>query len=146
MPITSEPWAPGNAGLGHTVDLLYFRRLVFSAAVTAILLAQSWLSASPVRLSFLDENSSLGDTLQLLTNNACSKQAAIGYQHAVQSYVFDKSEFDLSRFPMPSKGFYSFATIGTLVVALPPNAFDSSHPATFNCFDTVILLADGQLR
>jgi hypothetical protein len=99
-----------------------------------------------VRLSFLDEKLALQDTIRFLTNNGCSEQVAAAYQHAVQSYVFDKLEFDLTRFAPPIKGFYSFTSIWELVTALPANAFDSNHTGGFNCFDAVILLANGQLQ
>jgi len=114
--------------------------------IATVLFAQCCVFASSVRLAFLDDEPALQDTIGLLTNSVCSAPVAIAYQNAVRSNVFDRTEFALSRLPTPSAGFYSFATVWDLVKALPQNAFESSHAASFNCFDTLILLADGQLQ
>ena len=116
------------------------------ALLGATLLASEHVHAAQVRLSFLEGKSPLDNTIQLLTNGFCSEQVAAAYAKAVRSYVFDKSEFDFSRFPAPAKGFYTFVSMRELVTTLPTDAFDCNRTGGFNCFDAVILLASGQLH
>lgn len=102
--------------------------------------------AGKVRLSFLGDDAALQDTLKLLADNGCTEQATLVFKQAVQRYFINEFDFDLSKFPKLQNGFYSFATPQKLVAALPDSLFATRHQFDFNCFDTVLVLADGQLR
>jgi hypothetical protein len=104
------------------------------------------LLAGPVRLSFLNDSNTLQETVDVLTKSGCSEQASTIFKQAVERYYAAGFDFNLSKFPKSQDGFYSFTTVKELVTALPHRLSDTGHAWDFNCFDTVIVLADGQLR
>lgn len=116
-----------------------------SAALVAIALSQS-ASGGMVRVSFLNDASSLTETLNVLTNNGCSQEATSVFRKVVESYYAEGFNLDRSKFPELKAGFYSFSSMSNVVEALPHRLCDTDHSWDFNCFDTVILLSNGQLQ
>ena len=119
------------------------------ALFTVILAALVFMpkaEAGTVRISFLNDAASLIETVGILTNNGCSRQATTVFRRVVDSYYAEGFQLDRSKFPELKGGVYSFSTMSDVVKALPHRLCDTDHSWDFNCFDTAILLADGQLQ
>ena len=99
-----------------------------------------------MRLSFLNDDGALQNTLDFLKSSGCETDANGGFRRAVERYNSTALQLDLSRFPAAQHGFYSFQSSSQLLAAIPHGFFDVPHPFEFNCFDTVILLGSAQLR
>ena len=104
------------------------------------------LSGAEVRVSFLQETNSLSQTVKFLIDSGCTKQGTTVFENAVRQYFKEPFTFDLSRFPKPTNGFYSFASPRDLIAAFPKKFPEPSLLSSFNCTDAVIALADGRLR
>lgn len=102
--------------------------------------------AGSVRLSFLNHEAALQNTVDFLKSQGCKPEALAGFQKAVERYNSTVLQLDLSKFPQRTDGFYSFPSTSQLLTAIPHKLCDLPHPFEFNCYDTVILLANGQLR
>lgn len=122
------------------------RQLGLSIILGLSLLRGVGTAANSVRISFLGDEFARNDTCAVLTNAGCSGKAADALRRAGFDYFAKGFDIDLTKFPKPQKGFYSFPNIESLTQALPAKAFQSEHPVSLNCFDTVILLAQGQLQ
>ena len=68
------------------------------------------------------------------------------FRNMVGRYHGTPFNFDRSRFPASTNGFYHFGSVSNLVAALPHPLCDTDHAYEFNCFDIVIALADTSLR
>lgn len=140
-----------GAGLAEFV-----RRCYMHMHWSALIRLQGWVaiavmfqlsvSAGTVRLSFLNDPATLQETVALLIKSGCSECASSIFKHVAEHYYGAGFDFDYSRFPKPQNGFYSFTNARELVAALPQRLSDTKHAWDFNCFDTVIVLADGRLR
>jgi hypothetical protein len=104
------------------------------------------LWASPVRISFLRDSESLQDTLKFLKSNGCGTDAIGAFQKAVERYNMTDLKLDFGKFPPAQNGFYSFQSSTQLLAVIPHRLNEMPHPFEFNCFDTTILLSDGQFR
>jgi hypothetical protein len=104
------------------------------------------LSAGVVRLSFLNSEEAVRDTLDILTSSECSKQASSIFQRVVNHYYTTGFDFDFQKFPKQKDGFYTFATMQEVVAALPHRLPDTQHPYEINCIDTMILLVADQMK
>jgi hypothetical protein len=104
------------------------------------------LQAGPLRISFLNNEEALQSTLGFLKNNGCSNDAVGAFRKAVERYNSTGLKFDLTNFPTAQHGFYSFQSSTQLLAVIPRKLWDIPHTFDFNCFDTIILLGDGQLR
>jgi hypothetical protein len=113
------------------------------AAVFATLLL---VEAGEVRVSFLNDTVALNGTIALLTTNGCSKEAISAFRRLVENHYAEEFEFDRSKFPKTDSGFYRFNSISNLVQALPHRLSDTKHFYGLNCFDMMILIADGRLQ
>ncbi len=116
------------------------------AIVVAVFTFSLPASAGAVRVSFLNDTASLNETIGVLTNNGCSQVAISTFRRVVERYHAEGFQLDRSKFPELKGGFYSFSTMSDVVKALPHRLCDTEHSWDFNCFDTTILLADGQLQ
>src|ERR1043166_2105581 len=124
-------------------------RLAFSSAfsVAALLLVfQSPLAAATVSASFFTDEAVLRDTLGVLREGGCTREATGTFQHAVERYTSSPFDFDFDKFPKSHAGFYTFESASALVAALQRQLADTQHAYEFNCFDTVISLAGNSLR
>ena len=122
-----------------------FLQIQLAVAAVMTLLASS-TPAAGVRISFLGDDLAFEDTRTFLTSNGCGESSAAAFHQMVRDYFFAGFDIDLSKFPKPQKGFYSFAKMEDLIAALPSEPFRSNHAVGVNCFDTVIVLAQGQLK
>src|SRR5258708_18871545 len=116
-----------------------------SKAVLLILVLARFAAVGAVRLSFLEETNVLNETISALKRLGCSSQNCSAFGAAVQNYFSVSFNYDLSRFPSATNGFYSFASMSNLVAALPRPLDYTTHSWGLNCYDTVILLCGGEL-
>ncbi|HEV2209881.1 MAG TPA: hypothetical protein VG167_13965 [Verrucomicrobiae bacterium] len=99
-----------------------------------------------VCISFLNEASALNSTMEFLKKHGCSGDGLLAFVRAVNYYNLLPFEVDRGKFPEAKNGFYSFQSMSQLIAALPSRLCEAPHPFEVNCYDTVIFLADGQLR
>jgi len=104
------------------------------------------LRADPLRISFLSDEGALQNTSEFLKSRGCKSYAVGAFQKAVKRYNSTCLKLDLSKFPPAQHGFYSFQSSSKLLAVIPHRLCDIPHAFEFNCFDTTILLANGQLR
>ena len=121
-------------------------RLDHLACVIALLLAATALQAGAIRISFMDDESAVLGTSELLLANGCRPETVSALRSAIGRYKLSPPGFKRNKFPAPIMGFYSFSSASTLVEALPHRLCDSEHPFELNCFDAVILLAKDHLQ
>ena len=117
------------------------RRLL---TIAAMLLGVQ-LQAGSIRISLLTDSYALQDTLELLKENGCPAESMAAFRRAVERYNSTPGP-DLRMFPRERGGFHGFESPAQLLAALPHKLYETRHAYEFNCFDTVLLLADGQLR
>jgi hypothetical protein len=108
--------------------------------------AASLSTAADVRLSFLNDASSLQETTDLLVSLGCGKESTSTLRGVVESYYAEEFLLDSSQFPKRKGGFYTFQTMSNLVHALPHKLCDTKHSYGLNCYDTVILTAGDKLQ
>jgi hypothetical protein len=99
-----------------------------------------------VRVSFLNETNALHSTVEFLKNHGCSRDGLLAFDRAVNYYNFLPLDVNQGKFAQADKGFYAFQSVSQLIEALPHRLCETPHPFQVNCYDTVIFLADGQLR
>jgi hypothetical protein len=119
---------------------------IFFVVITTALMLQSSLGAGTIRLSYLNDEAALRETVGILTNNGCAEESGSIFRRVVERYYAVGFDLDLSRFPERQNGFYSFPTMLELVEALPHKLSETKHVWDFNCFETVIMLAAGKLQ
>jgi hypothetical protein len=126
--------------------------IAFAALLLATLLCfllfvfQPSLAAATVRASFFTDRAALHETLDVLRDGGCTRDATGTFQHAVERYTSSRFDFDFGKFPKSHAGFYAFQSASALVAALPHQLADTQHAYEFNCFDTVISLTGDSLR
>jgi hypothetical protein len=113
------------------------------ALLLMLLLAGVTLQAAPVKISFLNDEVALRETMSILRANGCRKDAISSFKFAVDHYNAIPPKLDLEKFPQRLNGFYSFISASNLIEALPYRLYGAPHPYEINCFDTVILLTKG---
>jgi len=118
---------------------------LFAVIFAGLVLIQS-SEAGTVRVSFINDAASLEETVGILTNNGCGREATAVFRRVVERYYAEGFQLDRSKFPELKGGLYSFSTMSDVVKALPQRLCDTEHSWDFNCFDTMILLADGKLQ
>ena len=96
-------------------------------AVAVVLLCRMPLEGATVRVSFLTDKASLSDTSEFLRKSGCGQSAASAFERAVKTYSLTGFDFDLSKFPKPREGFYSFESASNLVAALPHQLCNTAH-------------------
>jgi hypothetical protein len=116
------------------------------AGLIVLLFLYTSLQAGPLRISFLNDKEALQNTLGLLKSGGCSNDSVGAFQKVVERYNSTALKLDLSKFPPAQHGFYSFQSSSQLLAVIPHRLWGIPHTFDFNCFDTIILLADGQLR
>lgn len=99
-----------------------------------------------IHISFLQEVEPLASTITFLQEHGCPKDSLACFAQAVKRYNEVPLSFDLSRFPPAVGGGFTFGSVNELIAALPMKLRETRHPFEFNCYDTVILLAAGELR
>src|SRR5258706_180489 len=119
--------------------------VLFVLTVAALEFMQT-AEAGTVRVSFLNNAASLEETIGILTNNGCGQEVTSVFRRVVDSYYAEGFQLDRSKFPESQRGVYSFPTMSDVVKALPHRLCDTEHSWDCNCFDTVILVADGNLQ
>src|SRR5207247_751537 len=107
----------------------------FFAVIVATLMSHLSLTAGTVRLSFLNDEVALRETVRILTNNGCSGEGVLVFSRLVERYYATGFDLDLGEFPKSQNGFYSFPTMLKLVEALPHKLCETKHAWDFNCFD-----------
>src|ERR1041385_40605 len=116
------------------------------AVIVAVLASMQSTDAGTIRVSFMNDGASLEETVGILTNNGCGREARAIFRRVVERYHAEGFQLDRSKFPELKRGFYCFPTMSDAVKALPHRLCDTEHSWDFNCFDTVIVLADGKLQ
>jgi hypothetical protein len=116
--------------------------------VTYILLSCLLLSgcsqqsqARPIRVSFLNDEASLDNSLRMLKTNGCTQTACDAFAKSVRHYYNSPFRLQLSAFPQPTNGFYSFDSAVAFTRALPHRLNDTQHPFDVNCFFVVLALS-----
>ena len=104
------------------------------------------LGASPVRISFLDNEAALQQTSDLLAANGCDSNTINIFRMLVRWQNESPLGVDLKAFPKADQGFYTFRSVTNLIAALPQPLIDADHPQQFNCFDVVTLLAGNLMQ
>jgi hypothetical protein len=103
------------------------------------------LQAGPVRIALLTDSYALQDTLDLLKENGCHAESVAAFRRVVERYNSTPGP-DFGKFPRARGGFHGFESPTQLVAALPHKLYETRHAYEFNCFDTLLLLTDGQFR
>ena len=130
----------------HSRSMYPRTAIALFAGIVAALVFSPAAQAGTVRVSFLNTASSLEETVGLLTNNGCGQEATSVFRRVVASYYAEGFPLDSSKFPEAQNGFYSFPTMQDFTKALPHRLCDIEHAWNFNCFDTVIVVADSKLQ
>lgn len=112
----------------------------------AALFVSTKLAAAPVKISFLDNESSVNETVSFLTSKGCDSNSASLFRTVVNWNNEHPLGFDLKKFPKNENGFYVFQSVSNLIEALPQPLIKASHPYQLNCFDTVILIAGNLIQ
>jgi hypothetical protein len=102
--------------------------------------------AGEARVSFLNDPAALEDTITVLKEAGCSKTDLLCFRRAVTTYYKTPFSVDVSAFPPPKDGFYSFPSTAVFVSALHGKLFETTHSSQITCFDTAILLAGPQMN
>lgn len=123
---------------------IFVRKMFFILAM--LLLFGTFSRAGTISVSFLQDEASLQDTVNILTNRGCSRSSIARYQQAVQRYFQEPFDFDFRTFPKPTNGFYAFSSTQALLAALPHHPGRTQHAFNFNCMDFVITMAGDQLQ
>lgn len=113
----------------------------YFAFFVALLLPAVVLQAGTIKVSFVDNETAIRATSELLQAHGCRPEAILAFRLAIDRYNMSPPGFERKRFPPQVLGFYSFSSASNLVEALPHRLCDSAHPFELNCFDAVILLA-----
>jgi len=98
------------------------------------------LQAGTLKVSFLDDQTAVRTTSDLLLANGCRPEAVSALKSAIARHDLSPPGFDRTKFPERVEGFYSFSSVSNLTEALPHRLCDSVHAFDLNCFDAVILL------
>jgi hypothetical protein len=106
-----------------------------------LLLAEKPTEASPIKISFLDNEDTNKQTTDFLLAKGCDQEAVSSFRRVIDWYNSTPTDLDLKKFPPRKNGFYSFQSVSNLVEALPHTLIYTYHQNELNCFDTVILLA-----
>ena len=112
--------------------------------LATVLVVQDSLKADPVRLSFLNNDTALKETLLFLKTAGCKNEALAAFQKEVEHYYSTPLKLDLSRFPQQQNGYYTFQSMTQLVATLPERLWEIPHPFELNCFDTAIVISEGK--
>lgn len=112
----------------------------------SLFLAERTSQASPIKISFLDNEDAVKQTTELLLSEGCNPEAVRSFQRVVNWYNATPTDLDLKKFPLRENGFYTFQSISNLVEALPNPLIYTYHQNELNCFDTVILLAGNLIQ
>jgi len=124
--------------------------VICGTLVLALLLASiaEACSGAAFRLSFLDEESTLADTCQLLEQCRISSSSVASFRKLVEHHNLVGNRVDTTRFPAAKNGFYEFHDLAdftnrlrTVLYLTPPNDHSAWH--TFTCFDAACLLLYG---
>ncbi|MGD0745137.1 MAG: DUF4300 family protein [Verrucomicrobiota bacterium] len=113
----------------------FFSLLFFS------LLVGTNLDASPIKISFLDNEDAIKQTTEFLLAKGCDQETVSSFRRVIDWYNSTPTDLDLRKFPPRKNGFYVFQSVSNLVEALPHPLIYTYHQNELNCFDTVILLA-----
>jgi hypothetical protein len=98
----------------------------------------------PVRFALLNEPAALADTMRLLRDAGCERQALASFESLASDRT--RGNVDLTGFPNATQGFYRFESIKALIDAVPASAFCGATNFDFNCFDAAFLLAGPRLQ
>src|ERR1700760_1203260 len=101
----------------------------------ALLMLEAFSQAGPIRLSFLQDQDAIKDTIQVLKDNGCVESNAVVFDKLVNHYFIEPFNFDFAKFPKSVSGFYNFSTTQALVSALPHRLPDTLHSYGINCID-----------
>ena len=122
-------------------------KVLFVACIVSVLVgaATAAESPAPVRVSFLDSEPVLRDTVRLLRAAGCDVNNLERFARAVREYNSSPCPVDRSRFPPVTNGFHSFASPADFVTALPGQFSQIDGPFGINCMLTVALIAGSQM-
>lgn len=112
----------------------------------SLILAGKMLEASPIKISFLDNEEAIEQTTKFLLSNGCDLEAVSSFQRVVDWYNATPTDLNLKKFPPRVDGFYSFQSISNLIEDLPHPLIYTLHQSELNCFDTLILLAGNLIQ
>ena len=105
-------------------------------------------SGAAFRLNFLDGESTLADTCQLLRQAGISQDSVSTFSNLVEHHNRVGNRVDTTSFPAATNGFYEFHDLAdftnrlrTVLYLTPPNDHSAWH--TFSCFDAACLLLYG---
>ena len=124
----------------------HFVILFLTTVIISFFGAAPRLNASPIEISFLDDDAALQNTANLLGAIGCDSNSINLFQTAVQWNYKYPLGLELKAFPPRKNGFYQFLSISDLIAALPQPLITAAHPAQMNCFDSVILLAGSLMQ
>ena len=114
--------------------------------LSLILLLHGSLQAGTVRISFLKDDGALRETLDLLRKAGCRDDSVAAFRKMVDHYNSTALKVDVSKFPQAQNGYYPFQSSSQLLAVLPHRFWDIPQRFEINCFDMMIVLADGKLR
>ncbi|MEJ0090340.1 MAG: DUF4300 family protein [Limisphaerales bacterium] len=110
------------------------------------LLAEKLMEAAPIKISFLDNEDAIKQTMEFLLAKGCDQESVRSFRRVIDWYNSTPTDLDLKKFPPQENGFYSFQSVSNLVEALARPLIYTYHQNELNCFDTVILLAGSLLQ
>jgi hypothetical protein len=106
-----------------------------------LLMVGKSLEANTVKISFLDNQDAIDQTVNFLLSKGYNQKAVNSFRKAIEWYNSSPKDLDLKKFPQLENGFYSFDSVSNLVGAFSHPLIFTRHRNELNCFDTVILLA-----
>jgi hypothetical protein len=115
-------------------------------AVSAALVWGNSGKAGQVRISFLNDDTSLQETLAAVRQLGGTSEGLSCFKHAVQHYNSTGTNLHFRQFHESENGFYHVNSMPALIAALPFRLCDTPHEPQLNCFDAAFLLATDQLQ
>lgn len=105
-----------------------------------LLFAGKFLEASPVKISFLNNEDAIKRTMNFLLSKDCDQESVNSFRKVIDRYNASPTDLDLKKFPRNENGFYSFESVSNLIKAFSSPLILTKHQMELNCFDTAILL------
>jgi hypothetical protein len=81
-------------------------------------LAEKPIEASPIKISFLDNEDAIKQTTEFLLAIGCDREAVNSFRRVIDWYNSTPTDLDLKKFPPRENGFYSFQSVSTVPAGL----------------------------
>src|ERR1043166_6214647 len=121
-----------------------FRKVAIT--LSASLVCCGPVQAGRVQISFLEDDAVIEETLTIFDRAGCPKESLAVFDRSVRWYNSTRIMSKLPNSSATKSGFQDFDSMTNLLGALPFRLPDAPHEFQLNCFDSVVLLAGGELK